>query len=53
MILRAAEVVALRESIPLRGCMEALVRENTFKIAMAICIYTHGGNAREDHETQD
>ncbi|MCC5829281.1 MAG: hypothetical protein JJU36_07520 [Phycisphaeraceae bacterium] len=50
---RAAEVVALCESIRLRGCTEALVRENPFKIAMSIRIYTQGGNACEDHETQD
>jgi len=51
--LRATEVVALCESIRLRGCTEALVRENPFKIAMAIRIYLHGGNDREDHETKD
>lgn len=53
LILRAAEVVALCESIGLRGCTEALVRENPFKIALAIRCYLHGGNDREDHETED
>jgi hypothetical protein len=53
LILRATEVVVLCESIRLRGCTEALVRENPFKIAMAIRFYLHGGNDREDHETED